>query len=152
MANVLAILYISQTQGLEVKKLDQDSLKDHVDYARFSSDEEEEPWREIPNIIKDDLFARKVNLPSPVLKLASAQNKDRFQKVLWTRTRSKPWYNEFQGFRFVIFPSINTCLMLRSPVIAMKFGPAHAICASSLSVIVDHDLNIHINCTFYYYF
>ncbi|XP_069826727.1 LIM domain only protein 7 isoform X2 [Dendropsophus ebraccatus] len=86
----------SQSQGLEAKK-DEEALKDLVDYAGFSSDEDEESARLIPNIIKDDFFARKVNLPSPVLKLASTQ-KDRFQKTLWTRARCKPWYNEFQGF------------------------------------------------------
>ncbi|KAG9492113.1 hypothetical protein GDO78_000567 [Eleutherodactylus coqui] len=69
-------------------------------FARFSSDEDEESSREVPNIVKDDLFARKVNLPSPVLQLASTQNKDGFQKVMCSRTRPKPWYNEFQGFRF----------------------------------------------------
>ncbi|KAM3935607.1 LIM domain only protein 7 isoform 2-T2 [Leptodactylus fuscus] len=90
--------FSSQHQGLEVKKSHQDAVKAHVDYATFSSDEDEDSSREIPNIIKDDFFARKVNLPSPVLPLASSQNKDQFQKGLWTRTRSKPWYNEFQGF------------------------------------------------------
>ncbi|XP_073520097.1 LIM domain only protein 7 isoform X2 [Phyllobates terribilis] len=88
----------SQNQESEVEKLDQVTMKDHVDYAAFSSDEDEETSRDVPNIIKDDLFARKVNLPSPVLKLASAENKDRFQNVMWTKTRHKPWYNEFQGF------------------------------------------------------
>lgn len=102
-ANLLAILCISPNQGLKTKTIDQDALKDHVDYARFSSDEEEESSREMPNILKDDFFARKVNLPSPVLKPASVQNKDRFQNVMWSQTRPKPWYNEFQGFRFVSF-------------------------------------------------
>ncbi|XP_071991455.1 LIM domain only protein 7 isoform X3 [Engystomops pustulosus] len=88
----------SQNQGREAMKLDQDVLKDRVDYATLSSDEDEETSRELPNIIKDDLFARKVNLPSPVLKLSSSQNTEQSQKVLCTRTRSKPWYNEFQGF------------------------------------------------------
>ncbi|XP_044140826.1 LIM domain only protein 7 isoform X2 [Bufo gargarizans] len=88
----------SPNQGLKTKTIDQDALKDHVDYARFSSDEEEESSREMPNILKDDFFARKVNLPSPVLKPASVQNKDRFQNVMWSQTRPKPWYNEFQGF------------------------------------------------------
>ncbi|XP_066437048.1 LIM domain only protein 7 isoform X2 [Eleutherodactylus coqui] len=88
----------SQNQGSKVKKLNQDVPKGCVDYARFSSDEDEESSREVPNIVKDDLFARKVNLPSPVLQLASTQNKDGFQKVMCSRTRPKPWYNEFQGF------------------------------------------------------
>ncbi|KAM4046938.1 LIM domain only protein 7 isoform 3-T3 [Anomaloglossus baeobatrachus] len=80
-----------------VEKFIQVTMKDRVDYATFSSDEDEETSVEIPNIIKDDFFVRKVNLPSPVLKLASVQNKDRFQNM-WTKTRHKPWYNEFQGF------------------------------------------------------
>ncbi|XP_077153340.1 LIM domain only protein 7 isoform X1 [Ranitomeya variabilis] len=88
----------SQNQESEVETLDQVAMKDLLDYAAFSSDEDEESSRDVPNIIKDDLFARKVSLPSPVLKLASAKNKDRFQNVVWTKTQHKPWYNEFQGF------------------------------------------------------
>lgn len=97
-------LYISQDQEFVPKS--QDGQKIHIDYVRLSSDEDEEFSRELPNIIKDDLYARKVSLPPNQLKdraflHKSEQMEGQAQKIMRTRTPSRHWYNEFQGFRFV---------------------------------------------------
>ncbi|XP_064126093.1 LIM domain only protein 7 isoform X1 [Loxodonta africana] len=68
-------------------------------------EEEEEKTTSIPNIVKDDLYVRKLSpiMPSP------ANTFDRFlpkcstlEDVNWKRIKRetyKPWYKEFQGFR-----------------------------------------------------
>ncbi|XP_072266778.1 LIM domain only protein 7 isoform X2 [Pyxicephalus adspersus] len=91
----------SQDQGLVQKS--KVVLISHLDYLRSSSDEDEDFPREFPNIIKDDLYARKVSLPPHHLNEKaflhkSEQIKDQAQKVMRTRTHSRQWYNEFQGF------------------------------------------------------
>lgn len=70
-------------------------------------EEEEEKITSIPNIIKDDLYVRKLSpvLPSP------GSSVDQFLPKCWTpedmnwkrikKETYKPWYKEFQGFRFV---------------------------------------------------
>lgn len=95
-------MYISQDQELVPKS--QDGQNKHIGYVRISSDEDDEFSRELPNIIKDDLYARKVSLPPNQLKdraflHKSEQMEGQAQKM---RTRTPHhWYNEFQGFRFV---------------------------------------------------
>ncbi|XP_040197318.1 LIM domain only protein 7 isoform X1 [Rana temporaria] len=89
----------SQDQELVPKS--QDGQKKHIGYVRISSDEDDEFSRELPNIIKDDLYARKVSLPPNQLKdkaflHKSEQMEGQAQKM---RTRTPHhWYNEFQGF------------------------------------------------------
>ncbi|XP_018420818.1 PREDICTED: LIM domain only protein 7 [Nanorana parkeri] len=101
----------SQDQGLVQKS--QDGLKTQLDYVRFSSDEEDDDFpREVPNIIKDDLYARKVSLPPHHLKdraflHKSEQMEGQAQKIMWNRTHSRHWYNEFQGFsQFLILQAL----------------------------------------------
>ncbi|XP_077339237.1 LIM domain only protein 7 isoform X10 [Lithobates pipiens] len=91
----------SQDQELVPKS--QDGQKTHIGYVRLSSDEDEEFSRELPNIIKDDLYARKVSLPPNQLKdraflHKSEQMEGQAQKIMRPRTPSRHWYNEFQGF------------------------------------------------------
>lgn len=69
--------------------------------------EEEEEKASIPNIVKDDLYVRKLSpiMPNP------GNAFDQFlpkcwipEDVNWKRIKRetyKPWYKEFQGFRFV---------------------------------------------------
>lgn len=69
--------------------------------------EEEEEKTSIPNIVKDDLYVRKLSpiMPNP------GNAFDQFlpkcwipEDVNWKRIKRetyKPWYKEFQGFRFV---------------------------------------------------
>ncbi|KAM9319935.1 LIM domain only protein 7 [Gastrophryne carolinensis] len=86
----------SFSQDLDEKS--RDVLKGHFGFNEFSSDEDENNLsRDMPNIITDDLYARKVGLCPHQLKdntrtflLKSGQA----QKVV----RSRRWYNEFQGF------------------------------------------------------
>ncbi|XP_075055932.1 LIM domain only protein 7 isoform X3 [Mixophyes fleayi] len=93
-------------EEVDVRKPDKMSWQGHVDDARLSSDEDDESPRQIPNIIKDDLYIRKVNQLSSLLKVTSntlplntaAQDDGQPEKVMWTRPLSRPWYNEFQGF------------------------------------------------------
>ncbi|XP_063809024.1 LIM domain only protein 7 isoform X3 [Pseudophryne corroboree] len=94
----------SQDKELDLKQ-DKMPLKGHVDYTRCSSDDDDEFPRHFPNIIKDDLYVRKVTLPAPLLKVTSDKlllkiSSDDYQphKAMWTRPLSRPWYNEFQGF------------------------------------------------------
>lgn len=70
-------------------------------------EEEEEKPAGIPNIVKDDLYVRKLSpiIPNP------GSSFDQFLPKCWTpedvnwkrikRETYKPWYKEFQGFRFV---------------------------------------------------
>lgn len=70
-------------------------------------EEEEEKFTRMPNIVKDDLYVRKLSpvMPSP------GSSFDQFLPKCWTpedmnwkkikRETYKPWYKEFQGFRFV---------------------------------------------------
>lgn len=70
-------------------------------------EEEEIKATRIPNIVKDDLYIRKLSpvMPNP------GNSFDQFlpkcwipEDVNWKRIKretSKPWYKEFQGFRFV---------------------------------------------------
>lgn len=70
-------------------------------------EEEEEKLTRMPNIVKDDLYVRKLSpvMPSP------GSSFDQFLPKCWTpedmnwkkikRENYKPWYKEFQGFRFV---------------------------------------------------
>ncbi|XP_068123964.1 LIM domain only protein 7 [Hyperolius riggenbachi] len=92
----------SQAQQLDLKS--QEDLKSHVSYTRFSSDEDDGS-RELPNIIKDDLYARRVNLTphhfnstSRSFLPKSEQKAGEAQKIIWTKPHSREWYNEFQGF------------------------------------------------------
>nr|DBA33051.1 TPA: hypothetical protein GDO54_000786 [Pyxicephalus adspersus] len=102
--------FSSQDQGLVQKS--KVVLISHLDYLRSSSDEDEDFPREFPNIIKDDLYARKVSLPPHHLNEKaflhkSEQIKDQAQKVMRTRTHSRQWYNEFQGFsQFLILQAL----------------------------------------------
>jgi hypothetical protein len=69
--------------------------------------EEEEKITSIPNILKDDLYVRKLSpiMPNP------GNSFDQFLPKCWTpedvswkrikRETYRPWYKEFQGFRFV---------------------------------------------------
>lgn len=68
-------------------------------------EEEEEKLTRMPNIVKDDLYVRKLSpvMPSP------GSSFDQFLPKCWTpedmnwkkikRETYKPWYKEFQGFR-----------------------------------------------------
>lgn len=70
-------------------------------------EEEEEKITRMPNLVKDDLYVRKLSpaMPSP------GGSFDQFLPKCWTpedmnwkkikRETYKPWYKEFQGFRFV---------------------------------------------------
>lgn len=70
-------------------------------------EEEEAKITRIPNLVKDDLYVRKLSpvMPSP------GGSFDQFLPKCWTpedmnwkkikRETYKPWYKEFQGFRFV---------------------------------------------------
>uniref|UniRef100_G3SM01 LIM domain 7 n=1 Tax=Loxodonta africana TaxID=9785 RepID=G3SM01_LOXAF len=78
-------------------------------------EEEEEKTTSIPNIVKDDLYVRKLSpiMPSP------ANTFDRFlpkcstlEDVNWKRIKRetyKPWYKEFQGFsQFLLLQALQT--------------------------------------------
>uniref|UniRef100_A0A8C6R5E2 LIM domain only 7 n=1 Tax=Nannospalax galili TaxID=1026970 RepID=A0A8C6R5E2_NANGA len=78
-------------------------------------EEEEEKITSIPNIIKDDLYVRKLSpiLPSP------GSSVDQFLPKCWTpedmnwkrikRESYKPWYKEFQGFsQFLLLQALQT--------------------------------------------
>ncbi|XP_078513562.1 LIM domain only protein 7 isoform X3 [Lissotriton helveticus] len=85
------------------------STKDPSDTGHCTSDDEddndEERVRTVPNIKKDDLYARKVNLPAPSLNISF----DSFLPKIWTPEEElhwkrinlgssrRPWYKEFQG-------------------------------------------------------
>ncbi|KAM5179996.1 LIM domain only protein 7 isoform 6-T7 [Mantella aurantiaca] len=93
----------NQDQGLVPTS--QDALKCSLGHVKFSSDDDEDDFpKELPNIIKDDLYARKVSIPPHHWKdttflSKSEQIEGQTQKVMWTRTtHSRHWYNEFQGF------------------------------------------------------
>lgn len=71
-------------------------------------EEEEEKITRIPNLVKDDLYVRKLSpvVPSP------GGSFDQFLPKCWSpedmswkkikRETYKPWYKDFQGFRFVL--------------------------------------------------
>lgn len=71
-------------------------------------EEEEEKVTRLPNVVKDDLYVRKLSpvMPSP------GSSFDQFLPKGWTpedmnwkkikRETYKPWYKEFQGLRFVL--------------------------------------------------
>lgn len=69
-------------------------------------EEEEEKVTSSPNLVKDDLYVRRL---SPIM--PSPGSCDQFLPKCWTpeevswkrikRETYKPWYKEFQGFRFV---------------------------------------------------
>ncbi|XP_069061363.1 LIM domain only protein 7 isoform X3 [Pleurodeles waltl] len=85
------------------------STKDPSDTSHCSSEDEDdndkERVRTVPNIEKDDLYARKLNLPVPSLNASF----NVFLPKLWTPeeelqwkkinlgSSSRPWYKEFQG-------------------------------------------------------
>ncbi|XP_053563889.1 LIM domain only protein 7 isoform X2 [Bombina bombina] len=88
-----------ETQGETVSR-------DDFDYTGVTSDGENDLSREFPNIIEDDLYVRKVNLPAPQLKHSFDDFLPKFStpeaSACWkgkrTGIHSKPWYKEFQGF------------------------------------------------------
>ncbi|XP_063281960.1 LIM domain only protein 7 isoform X2 [Pelobates fuscus] len=79
---------------------------DRYEYSTLSSDEDEDNGRGFPNLVKDDLYVRKVNLSAQQLKPSVCfENVGRnvqldipHQKVIRTSACTRPWYNEFQGF------------------------------------------------------
>lgn len=91
--------------------------------------EEEEEKASIPNIVKDDLYVRKLSpiMPNP------GNAFDQFlpkcwipEDVNWKRIKRetyKPWYKEFQGFRFV-FVHVSVI-----PVFVQHPGWVHAMYA-----------------------
>lgn len=84
-------------------------------------EEEKAKTRSIPNIVKDDLYVRKLTpvMPNP------GNAFDQFLPKCWTpedvnwkrikRETYKPWYKEFQGFRFVIVHVSITPLYIQYP-------------------------------------
>ncbi|XP_075447092.1 LIM domain only protein 7 isoform X3 [Ascaphus truei] len=94
----------SQDQKPDVKMHSETTSMDHLDHTCFTSDEDDDLTRDFPNIVKDDLYVRKVNLPVPQLKISFdaflpkfSTQEDDHQKMK-TGVCTRPWYNEFQGF------------------------------------------------------
>lgn len=83
--------------------------------------EEEEEKTSIPNIVKDDLYVRKLSpiMPNP------GNAFDQFlpkcwipEDVNWKRIKRetyRPWYKEFQGFRFVFMHVSVSLVFTRYP-------------------------------------
>lgn len=90
--------------------------------------EEEEDKTSIPNTVKDDLYVRKLSpiMPNP------GNAFDQFLPKCWIpedanwkrikRETYKPWYKEFQGFRFV-FMHVSV-----TPVFVQYPGWVHSVC------------------------
>ncbi|KAM8974901.1 LIM domain only protein 7 [Pelodytes ibericus] len=95
---------------------------DMLEYTAFTSDEDDDRVRDFPNLVKDDLYVRRVNLPGQPIKTSflpifSTQDTGSQQKVIRTGVRVKPWYNEFQGFSK---RSTDDCLSTSGLVSAIK--------------------------------
>lgn len=92
--------------------------------------EVEEAKTSLPNTIKDDLYVRKLSpvIPNP------GNAFDQFlpkcwipEDVNWKRIKRetyRPWYKEFQGFRFVSVHVSVVLVFLRHP------GLVHSMCAA----------------------
>lgn len=91
-------------------------------------EEEEEKITRIPNLVKDDLYVRKLSpvVPSP------GGSFDQFLPKCWSpedmswkkikRETYKPWYKEFQGFRFVFVHAPGpVCVLCPSLVHSVSF-------------------------------
>ncbi|KAM4699830.1 LIM domain only protein 7 isoform 2-T2 [Discoglossus pictus] len=95
---------LSQDQKSDVTMYCGNLSKEHLDYTSVNSDEDDDLTRDYPNIVKDDLYIRKVHLPATRLKTSF----DSFLPKIstpetdssWKEARicTRPWYNEFQGF------------------------------------------------------
>lgn len=91
--------------------------------------EEEEERTSIPDTVKDDLYVRKLSpiMPNP------GNTFDQFlpkcwipEDVNWKRIKRetyKPWYKEFQGFRFVFMPVSVSLVFIQCP------GWVRSVCA-----------------------
>lgn len=92
--------------------------------------EEEEEKTRIPNTVKDDLYVRKLSPITPNPGNAFDQFLPKCwipEDVNWKRIKRetyKPWYKEFQGFRFV---SVHVSVV---PVFLQHPGWVHSLCAS----------------------
>ncbi|XP_031752952.1 LIM domain only protein 7 isoform X3 [Xenopus tropicalis] len=96
----------SQDQKTDGQKQTKTVLKDSFEYSSLTSDEDDDFTRDVPNIVNDDLYVRKVGVPAPQSKTSfdmflpnfSAQEDDQLRKQIRKGMCSRPWYNEFQGF------------------------------------------------------
>ncbi|XP_051016878.1 LIM domain only protein 7 isoform X2 [Acomys russatus] len=100
-------------------------------------EEEEEKITRMPNIVKDDLYVRKLSpvMPSP------GSSFDQFLPKCWTpedlnwkkvkRETYKPWYKEFQGFSWNSDPENEDSGSLRSSTIFSRLAMAEHRLASN---------------------
>lgn len=105
------------------------SVENWTTSTSFCYLEEDEEKTSVPNIVKDDLYVRKLSpiMPNP------GNTFDQFlpkcwipEDVNWKRIKRetyKPWYKEFQGFRFVFTP------VSVSPVFTQCPGWMCSLCA-----------------------
>ncbi|XP_041436735.1 LIM domain 7 protein L homeolog isoform X14 [Xenopus laevis] len=97
----------SQDQKTDGQKKTKTVLKDSFEYSSLTSDEDDDFTREVPNLVNDDFYVRKVGLSTPQSKSSidmllpnfSAQEDDQLRKQIRKGVHSRRWYNEFQGFR-----------------------------------------------------
>ncbi|XP_041436733.1 LIM domain 7 protein L homeolog isoform X12 [Xenopus laevis] len=96
----------SQDQKTDGQKKTKTVLKDSFEYSSLTSDEDDDFTREVPNLVNDDFYVRKVGLSTPQSKSSidmllpnfSAQEDDQLRKQIRKGVHSRRWYNEFQGF------------------------------------------------------
>ncbi|XP_041436734.1 LIM domain 7 protein L homeolog isoform X13 [Xenopus laevis] len=106
----------SQDQKTDGQKKTKTVLKDSFEYSSLTSDEDDDFTREVPNLVNDDFYVRKVGLSTPQSKSSidmllpnfSAQEDDQLRKQIRKGVHSRRWYNEFQGFRLQEKLSINS--------------------------------------------
>ncbi|XP_038618926.1 LIM domain only protein 7 [Tachyglossus aculeatus] len=112
----------NQKKNLGTKAKNRPTTEEPLNFAGYFEEEEEEGEKEekqttgIPNIIKDDLYVRRISPIGP----NTGNTSDKFLPKCWTSedlnwkhfkkaSSYKPWYKEFQGFsQFLLLQALQT--------------------------------------------